>query len=119
MKELYMERNRIAEYISKLPYSPSIKNRLVRYLEKLQNVKSLSMVVLFGSYARMEQRAGSDLDILAITETEVPREVRGQLCSWFEENEADLIFYTRKQFEESDCRLVREVRKDGILLWKK
>lgn len=105
-------------YIEQLPYPLSVKKRLAYFVEELQMIHHLTMIVLFGSYARMEQTVKSDLDILAITEGEVPREIRGKLCSLFEENDADLIFYTAEQFGESDCRLVREIRKEGILLWK-
>lgn len=27
-------------------------------------------------------------------------------------------FYTEKDFQASDCRLVQEIRKDGVILWE-
>jgi|GEM_PF-5497051 len=107
------------ERVEQLPYTKETKQKLSFFVSKLKDIEGMELVVLFGSYSRMEQKAGSDIDILAVTETEVPRQIRGELCSLFEENQSDLIFYTKQQFEESDCRLVREIRKDGILLWKK
>lgn len=84
----------------------------------LEKVPGLSKVILFGSYARYEQKATSDLDILALTVWETPRETRGELCSVFNEYNADLIFYTNQSFESSSCLFVTQVKRDGILLWK-
>ena len=60
-----------------------------RYKEKLLfdletifqiSVPGISRIVLFGSCARNELRAGSDLDLLILTLRPVPRELRGELC---------------------------------------
>lgn len=95
------------------------KELLQKKIEKLtQEVESISYIILFGSYARGEEKAPSDLDILVLTEQELPREIRGGFSSVFEEENMDLIFYTVKQFKESDCLLVSQIRKEGIVVWK-
>lgn len=102
-----------------------------RYKEKLIfdlktifqiSVPGISRIVLFGSCARNELRAGSDLDLLILTLRPVPRELRGELCGILAEEKngiaTDLIFYTEEEFGRSDCRLVQEIRKDGRILWE-
>ncbi len=95
------------------------KVHLTTMLNLLQSeLEDICYIILFGSYARGEERVTSDMDILAITQSEVPREKRGDLCSRFDEADMDLIFYTMEQFRQSECLLVREVRKEGIVVWK-
>jgi len=106
-------------YIGMLPFSEPCKKKL-HYLVQLiiDNIADVSMIVLFGSYARYEQKPTSDLDILVLTHKEVVRSLRGELCSKFDELGSDLVFYTDESFGNSDCLFARQVKKDGVLLWK-
>lgn len=79
----------------------------------------ITEAVLFGSYARCDYKAGSDVDILFLTKRELDREIRGDISSFFEENNADAIFYVKDNFVVSDCLLSTQIKKDGILLWRK
>lgn len=105
--------------IIKLPYSDEIKNRL-NYLVNLVLDSGIECekIVLFGSYARMEQKIDSDLDIFVLSDEQIPREKRGYLASVFEENNADIVFCTTSIFDTSDSLLYKNIRKDGVLLWK-
>lgn len=95
------------------------KELLQKKIEKLtEELGGISYIILFGSYARGEEKSTSDLDILVLTEQEISREIRGGLSSEFEEENIDLLFYTMKQFELSDCLLVSQIRKEGIVIWK-
>lgn len=100
------------------------KEKLIFDLETIFqiSVPGISRIVLFGSCARNELRAGSDLDLLILTLRPVPRELRGELCGILAEEKngiaTDLVFYTEEEFGRSDCRLVREIRKDGRILWE-
>ena len=102
------------------------RGKLCRDLEVLFRSRlylfGLSRIVLFGSCARNEMRAGSDLDLLVLTEEAVPQELKGELCGELEEAQdgisTDLVFYTEDQFRASDCRLVQNIRKDGLILWE-
>lgn len=95
------------------------KELLRRKIGRLkEEVEGIRYIILFGSYARGEEKATSDLDILVLAEQEIPREIRGGLSSEFEEENIDLVFYTMKQFEASDCLLVSQIRKEGIVVWK-
>ena len=106
--------------IDKLSFTTSVKDTiklLVNYA--LQKSNNINTIVLFGSYARVEYKATSDLDILLITEIVEDRFIKGDISSFFEENNADAVFFSEDQFRDSDCLLSRKIREEGILLWKR
>ena len=106
-------------YVEYLPFDNSVKQQLHVLIQLILDCKiDCSRIVLFGSYARVEQTAHSDLDILVLTSNEIPREVRGSLCSKFDELNADLIFYQEDIFKNSDKLLVKLIKREGVLLWK-
>lgn len=85
----------------------------------VSRIPNLEYIILFGSYARMEQTIKSDLDLMAVTSGHPDRLLRGELCSEFDEENIDLVFYDVDVFRRSDCLLVSQVKKEGIVLWKK
>lgn len=93
-----------------------LKNK-IEYLSK--HIPHLEYVILFGSYARLEQTISSDIDLLAITNGTTERLLRGDMCSSFEEDNIDLIFYDIDIFRTSDCLFVSQIKKEGIILWKR
>ena len=109
---------KIDESISFLNHNKKVF--LQKWIKKLTDeVDSIEYIILFGSHARGEEIATSDLDIMAITKEETERLLRGELCSKFDENNMDLVFYTLEQFRESECLLVQQVKQEGIVLWKR
>ncbi|MDK2808550.1 MAG: polymerase beta, Nucleotidyltransferase [Clostridiales bacterium] len=95
-----------------------------RFLQKWilylgESLDTLEYIVLFGSYARGEEKAASDMDIMVVTREVVSRTARGELCSVFDENNMDLIFYTLEQWKASDCLLVNRIQREGIVIWKR
>ena len=52
-----------------------LQKRIKQLIEK---VDMLEYIVLFGSYARGEERATSDMDVMAITQMETNRLLRGR-----------------------------------------
>lgn len=105
--------------IAVLPFSEVVKAKLTFLVESvLREIPECEKIVLFGSYARMEQKIGSDLDILILTKKEIERDRRGELYAVFEENNADIVFYTKEIFDKSEKLLVQQIKKEGILLWK-
>ncbi|MCM1172521.1 MAG: nucleotidyltransferase domain-containing protein [Clostridium sp.] len=106
--------------IGVLPFSNSVKEKLEFLIDKIvSTTDSVIKVVLFGSYARCDYKVTSDLDLLVVTTEKLAQGTRGELSSVFDDCNADVIFYTEEQLEQSTCMLVNEIRKDGILLWKK
>lgn len=104
--------------IDKLPFSNNVKGK-IRCLSNLilKDVVSVEKIILFGSYARAQQTVKSDIDIMVITREPCDVEIKGDLCSIFDENGSDLIFYTNDEFEHSNSLLTNKIRKDGVLLW--
>lgn len=106
--------------VSQLPFSNEIKEKLRDLVQMILEASvDCTKIVLFGSYARAEQTALSDFDILVLSQMEVPQEVRGELCSKFEQRNSDLIFYRNSDFELSETLLVERIKKEGVLLWKR
>jgi len=101
-----------------LPYSEQIKNKLNKIIALILEQVSPISIILFGSYARGDFKCTSDLDILVLTEDDVERTIRGDICSTLDSLKSDVVFYTVNDFNASNCYFVRQIRKDGILLWK-
>ena len=103
-----------------LPFSMYVKEKLSKLLAyATHRSDDITEAVLFGSYARCDYKAGSDVDILFLTTCELDREIRGDIASFFEENNADAVFYVKNDFIGSDCMLSTQIKKDGVLLWRK
>lgn len=100
------------------------QEKLCYDLERIgeSGIDGVFRIVLFGSCARNQIRVGSDIDLLVVTEKMADREIRGELASDLAEEKqgvaTDVIFYTREDFERSECLLVREIKKDGLILWE-
>ncbi|MCH1975039.1 nucleotidyltransferase domain-containing protein [Muricomes sp. OA1] len=88
----------------------------IQYL--ISRIPDLEYIILFGSYARTEQTIKSEIDLMAITSSIPDRLLRGDLCSEFDEENIDLVFYDIETFRNSRCLLVSQVKKKRIVLWK-
>ena len=105
--------------VSKLPFPDSMKNKIQMLIDyALSKSNKIQKIILFGSTARADQKVTSDIDLLFITLGLEDRYVKGDIASFYDMHNADAVFYSEDQFSESDCLFVRQVRKDGILLWK-
>lgn len=84
---------------------------------------SVDMIVLFGSCGRGNPRWDSDVDILILSEQEMNRQdktdIRAELCEIVDRVSSDVIFYTFDGFKSSRKRIVDEIKKEGVILWKK
>ena len=67
---------------------------------------------IFGSYAREEYNALSDVDICVIVNEMPSRYVKGWLRDDAEELGADIYFITEEQFESSNTVFMNNLRKD-------
>lgn len=105
--------------ISILPYNNNIKSILSEIILHCKSIVPNSIaVILFGSYARYEQNLYSDLDILVLTDGEFTRLQRGELRNTLEDYKAGLVMFSIKDFFEQKSNLVRQIRKDGVILWQ-
>lgn len=46
-------------------------------------------------------------------------DIRAELCDVPEKVSSHVIFYTFENFKKSNKRLVKEIKKEGVILWKK
>lgn len=89
------------------------KNREQSMLRKIidMNVNFLSIGV-FGSYARDEYKATSDIDMCIIVSEIPPRDVKGWLYEDADIMNIDLIFVTKEYFETDTSRFACNLRRD-------
>lgn len=104
-----------------LPERFSIKLRQdMTYLLSYQDIE-IKQIILFGSCARGDCKVTSDLDILLITKESIQRQIRGDIASELEEEldqvRTDVVFYSEAVFEQSDSLFIKQVRKDGIIIY--
>lgn len=104
--------------VSRLTFSDSMKNKIQTLIDyALIKSNKIQKIALFGSFARADQKVTSDIDLLFITSGSEDRYVKGDIASFCDMHNADAVFYSEDQFRDSECLFVRQVRKDGILLW--
>jgi uncharacterized protein len=78
---------------------------LDKMIETIKNNYQTDKIILFGSYARNEQKEESDVDILVISDSEknLPRYKRGLKLRVLLSNyqiPKDILFYTKEEVEE-------------------
>lgn len=109
--------------IDKLSLPDKIVNKLKNDIDFImaQNIKELLYIVLFGSCARLEYNINSDIDLLLITSKDLSRIKKGEIRSELDKINGittDIVFYVKEDFQKSDCLLVRQIKKEGIVLWR-
>lgn len=101
--------------------SPVLKT-LKQYLQE-QYCDRLHQVILFGSYARQQATAGSDVDVLIVLDDPVDASVEisrtsafiAQLC--LEHNLLiSRLFLSASRYESENSPLLRNIRQEGIAL---
>ena len=69
---------------------------------------------IFGSYARNEYKATSDIDMLAIVEEHPPRRISGELREELDSIGVQLTYSTMEYFTSSNSNFAKHVREDYI-----
>ena len=69
---------------------------------------------IFGSYARNEYTATSDIDMLAIVKTHPDRRISGELREILDNIKVDLVYVTPEYFANSTDNFACKVREDYI-----
>lgn len=79
------------------------KNKIDEIVNKIAINYNPYKIILFGSYASGNINESSDLDLLIIKNTNIPKHKRGRVVRKFLYGSMvpmDLIIYTEKEFEE-------------------
>lgn len=99
-----------------------IVERLKHVLEQRVN---LHQIILFGSRARGDFNAESDMDVLVVVDTPVTPEIRAAVseCTWQVGFDAGImiaaVLFSRKEWEEGPehySPLAESVRADGVAI---
>lgn len=103
-----------------------------RFLEKLKkdityilnsSIKSIKLIVLFGSCINGKLKVTSDIDLLIITKEKPSQTIRGDIASELAEpinNVAtDVIFYTIDEIKTGTSLFLKQIKAEGIVIWKK
>jgi len=109
-------RNRVKELNAEL---------LEEIVERILKVTQPEKIILFGSYARGEATAGSDIDILIIQPSDLPRykrssSVRLALKGLFPSK--DIVVYTPKEvkeWESASTSFIASALREGRVLYER
>lgn len=103
-----------------------LRNKLLNNAEKIKkevlnlNLNGLIEIGIFGSLAKDNFTCSSDSDIYLIFKSTVPdRATKGYLRSIAEENNCDIVFVLKKDFESNELGLlIKEILNNRIILWR-
>lgn len=87
-----------------------------------RDIPGLEKIILFGGCARLHLHVGSDIDISIVTKKVIKDRrllsyLRADLEFLPDEVMGDIVFTTKKRLENSNEKLYRDIRRDGIVLW--
>ena len=100
------------------------ESQIRRIAVQLGNAANASQVILFGSYARGEATDRSDVDLMVVAETDLPRHKRAvALYKQFRPYPfgMDIVVYTPDEVDEarrSDLAVVSTVLREGRTLYE-
>ena len=94
-----------------------VVKRLSENLEALKNRLHLSLVSLFGSYARENYTVASDIDLLVVYKGKEIKDAYNIIKKSFNIPHLEPHVYTEAEFEEM-ADTVRKMIKDGVVLYK-
>jgi predicted nucleotidyltransferase len=116
------------------PYNTVLENLHLpeRYTNKLKkdidyilakDISSLELIVLFGSCAGNRLKVTSDIDLLVISSEKFDQALRGDIAAELAEPvrgvKTDVIFYTIDEIKKGKSLFLKQVMKEGIVIWKK
>ncbi len=97
--------------------SSSVERNFLERLEKCMKLieqydVKYDEIGVFGSYARLEHTATSDIDLCIVTNERPERKVSGALREEAEELRVDIIFVTPTYLEADDSVFSQQIKKD-------
>ena len=111
--------------VSNMLATKPLKNRIKSLisLKIINNAKipGIRAIILFGNGARGELCGSSDLDLLLVTNEKIDSSIRCDIRSVLDEEfrgvRTDIVFYTKEVFNGSESLFMKNIRKDGTILW--
>jgi uncharacterized protein len=108
-----------------LTFPPVTDQLLIEVVRRILTIGSPLKILLFGSHAKGTARSDSDLDLLIIEESDLPRyqrsgRYRGALCGVFPAK--DIVVWTPQEVEEWKTvpnAFISTVLAEGKLLYKR
>lgn len=82
-------------------------------------------IILYGSKARGDYEEESDIDLLFITDSALPREKRSEIYDAIYEIEVQhdvvvsVVFINKSDFQSKKTHFLRQVKREGITLWSR
>ena len=58
-----------------------MRERLIGLIEGLRNIRGVQAIILFGSYARGEEKPTSDIDVCVLADRDIPGDVKSDIVS--------------------------------------
>lgn len=93
----------------------AFKKREEQALQMIKNSGiEYNSIGIFGSYARGEYKATSDIDILCITDVVPERTIRGDLYCRLDMLHVDLVFVRQSYFDDNVSIFARSIRRDFV-----
>lgn len=116
--------NTLSNNILSLDLPDIYTRKLIKDCDKIVEVlgDQLVLISLFGSCARGDYKVGSDLDVFVLTYGPIDRHIRGEIATELDVIDGistDVVFYTLESFRHSNSLFINNVRKDGLILWKR
>ncbi len=99
--------------------------KLSRDLEYIlqSNIQNLLFIVLFGSCVNGKIKVTSDIDLMIVTDSRIHRSQKGSIAANLEEAvdgvSTDVIFYTIDDLRNGRSLFLKQIIKEGVVLWKK
>jgi len=100
------------------------KDLVFEFTKRISDIPGVQSLILFGSVARGEAEAGSDVDFLVISDTSEPpdRELRkhvGEIALDIEKKfgRGISLIFTNKNFDGLDRQFIEEVFREGLILY--
>ncbi len=85
----------------------------------------IKKIILYGSKARGDYEEESDIDLLFISDSALPREKKSEIYDVVYEIEVDhdviasVVFISEPDFRSKESHFLRQVKKEGITLWSR
>ena len=112
------------EILRTLPLNYNEKQGIQGIIQEIaKNYPHITSIILYGSKARGDFAEDSDIDLLFISDTELPRSSKNQLIDAIYDHElrndvvVSAIFISESAFNLEASPFLKQAKREGIILW--